>query len=136
MKNEVIDTRAARIWIDDDSILHFEILPEADVILADAQENIAICARLKRTERACLMIDLRAIKSITREARTYFAGNEAGELAEACAILIGSAGSRVIGNFFLGLNKPTFPTRLFSSEDKALAWLKEFPAKKETRERK
>jgi hypothetical protein len=32
-----------------------------------------------------------------------------------------------MGNFFLGLNKPHFPTKLFTSEEKAEVWLKEFP---------
>lgn len=32
--------------------------------------------------------------------------------------------TRAIDNFFMGLNKPLFPTRLFTSEEEALTWLK------------
>jgi hypothetical protein len=34
--------------------------------------------------------------------------------------------ARAIGNFFMGLNKPLIPTRLFTSEAEALGWLREF----------
>jgi hypothetical protein len=44
----------------------------------------------------------------------------------AAALLIGSPLTRAIGNFFMGLNKPLIPTRLFTSETEALAWLKGF----------
>jgi hypothetical protein len=39
------------------------------------------------------------------------------------ALLVGSPVTRVIGNFFIGLNKPRWPVRLFRSESDALAWL-------------
>jgi hypothetical protein len=42
------------------------------------------------------------------------------------ALLVGSPMSRAIGNFFIGLNKPLIPTRLFVSEPEALAWLRGF----------
>jgi hypothetical protein len=43
----------------------------------------------------------------------------------AFAIIIQSPLSRVIGNFFMGLNKPRVPARLFKSEKEAVKWLKE-----------
>ena len=33
---------------------------------------------------------------------------------------------RMMGNFFINVNKPKAPTRLFDDEAPALAWLKEF----------
>ena len=40
------------------------------------------------------------------------------------AIIVDSPVSRLIGSFFLGLNKPPFPTKLFTSEADAVEWLK------------
>jgi len=34
----------------------------------------------------------------------------------------------VIGNFFIGINKPPLPTRLFDDEPAAVAWLQQFVA--------
>jgi hypothetical protein len=44
----------------------------------------------------------------------------------ATALIISSPLSRAIGNFFLGLNRTSMPTRLFTSEADALAWLSEY----------
>ena len=39
-------------------------------------------------------------------------------------IIVGTPVSRVLGNFYLGLSNPHLPSRLFSSGDEALEWLK------------
>jgi hypothetical protein len=31
-----------------------------------------------------------------------------------------------IGNFFMGINKPASPTRMFTNPDRAVAWLSKF----------
>ena len=67
----------------------------------------------------------RKLHSISREARVFYA-NESASFACAVAILTQSPVSKVIGNFFVGLNKPSIPTRLFTLEQDALNWLLEF----------
>jgi len=44
------------------------------------------------------------------------------------ALLIASPLSRVLGNFYLRINRPETPTRLFSSEEEAGAWLRQVAA--------
>lgn len=65
------------------------------------------------------------IISITKEARDYFAtiGNE-GMLA--IGAIMPSTFNRMIGNFYLKVSKPTIPTLLFSTEEAAITWLKQF----------
>ena len=46
--------------------------------------------------------------------------------ARATALLTSSPVSKTIGNFFMGLNKPLSPTRLFTNSDKAIQWLHTF----------
>ena len=69
-------------------------------------------------------MDITEIDGMTREARQYFAGPETAKVESAAALLIKSPLTRAIGNFFLGFNKPLFPTRLFTSTEEALLWLK------------
>lgn len=73
------------------------------------------------------LMDIRKARGITREARSMFASAEAATLFAATALLVGSPLSRALGNFFLGLNKPQMPTRLFTDEAEALAWLRSSP---------
>ena len=73
-----------------------------------------------------MLVDLTHCKAISREARAYYAGEQAAKSGLAAALLIGSPLARAIGNFFMQINKPIFPARLFTSEAQALAWLKSF----------
>ncbi|MBI3240234.1 MAG: hypothetical protein HYZ43_15540 [Flavobacteriia bacterium] len=75
-------------------------------------------------EKFPILIDSRGIKSISREARSFFTTNGRATNTMAFAILIDSAVSKVVGNFFLGINKPAVPTKLFLDEELALQWLR------------
>jgi hypothetical protein len=77
-------------------------------------------------KRRVKFVDLTKVTAIHREARLYFAGEETAKVQSAAGLLIGSPLTRAIGNFFMGLNKPLIPTRLFTSEAEAIAWLKGF----------
>lgn len=70
-----------------------------------------------------LLIDMRGIKSITRDARDYMASVGA-ILVIAGALITGSQLNRTIGNIFLTIDKPPVPTKLFTNEQKARQWLK------------
>ena len=76
-------------------------------------------------KRLPIFVDITSLRSVTREARLYYR-DEASVHATAAAILIGSVVSRVIANFVIGLDKPAVPARLFTSETKAIGWLKGF----------
>jgi hypothetical protein len=72
-----------------------------------------------------LLVDMSGIKSTTREAREYLA-TIGSTLAKAAALITGSSFNRMLGNVFLTIDKPAVPTRLFTNEEKAKEWLKEF----------
>jgi hypothetical protein len=57
----------------------------------------------------------------TRPARLEFARRD--DLVSALALIASTPLSRVLGNFYLRVNKPLYPARLFDNEASALAWL-------------
>ncbi|MCW3072246.1 MAG: hypothetical protein JWO44_2136 [Bacteroidetes bacterium] len=62
----------------------------------------------------------------TPEARAYIASPESDPFASAEAYVIRSFPQKLVGNIYLGFNKPARPTRLFNNEEKAIEWLKTF----------
>jgi len=72
-----------------------------------------------------LLIDMKGIKSTTREARLYMASVGA-TLVKGAALITGSAVNRTIGNIFLKIDRPPVPLKLFTSEEKARHWLSQF----------
>lgn len=94
--------------------------------LDDAKENVAAVKKLSDNKRVPVLIDISGSKGITKEARDYFSSNEVAETQSACALIVKTLLARLIGSFFLGLNKTKFPIQLFTNEDDAEAWLKTF----------
>jgi hypothetical protein len=109
-----------------DDILRVISLPGAEETLDDAKQILAASQQLMQGTPRPMLVDLRKIRSHSREARQYYARPEASGSTRAAAILVGSPVSRMIGNFALGFNKMAVPTKLFTSEAEALDWLKEF----------
>ena len=74
-----------------------------------------------------MLVDMRLTTRITREARAYYAGGRTASIQRVTALLVSSPLSATIANFFMGLNKPVSPTRMFHDPGKAIAWLKRYP---------
>jgi len=117
-------SRVAKLWLGDDGIVRIIHVPGAQLTLEDAKETMASYLKLYKGKRRPLLVDTKTMKSMTRETRQYYAGAEAAKVASAAAIIVGTPVSRVLGNFYLGLSNPHLPSRLFTSEDEAMEWLK------------
>lgn len=100
-----------------------------DVGLEEARWNTQKVIELSGSSCPPLLVDIRFIRSISKEARDHFSMKGRTANVSAIALLIHSPVSRVIGNFYLGLSKPTVPTRLFTEEEKAKEWLRELKKK-------
>jgi hypothetical protein len=118
-----IVTRTERIWYAD-GIVHCVVLPTPSHTLADAHENSRAVASLAGGRRVAMLLDTRASRGLDREARLYYVRPEAAQELAALAMLIDSQMGRVFGNFFMRVNRPPFPLRLFNAEAEAIAWLK------------
>lgn len=126
MARKHYETRTGETLLGEDGIVRVRMFSGSRERLADAKANIAVYDQLCDGRKCPLLIDLNGSHSISQDARRYYSSEEAGKYISASALVIGSPVSRVLGSFFLGLNKPAYPVRLFTSEGDALEWLKEF----------
>ena len=110
---------------DDRGFIHAVMRPGCEMTLEDAKENVAAIFALAG-KRTPVLVDMRGVRSQTREARQYFGGAEAETATRAVALLIGSPVSRVLANFFLRVSNQRIPTQLFTDEALAAAWLRGF----------
>lgn len=117
-------TRTCTLWVD--GFVRGRFHEGAEVSADDARENLAVTARLAEGRRRPVLVDLRPVRSQSAEARAVFAGPEATAVSLAVALVTGSPLTRVLGNFFLGFNRPEVPTRLFKTVAEAEAWLATF----------
>jgi hypothetical protein len=123
----VVRLRTGIFWRKD-GILYGESLKDAEETLTDAKEQLMHQREMLIDGKAMpFVMDIRLARSLSRDARNYFASDEAREIFSATALIIGSPLSRTMGNFFLGLNRTRMPTRLFTSTTDAVAWLRTSP---------
>lgn len=110
-------------WLDKSGII-IAVANEHELhTLKDAQENHAITMALSHGIRRPFLIDMTKVKSMSREARAFYAGPEPSKALNAVAIVTHSNIGKLVANFFLGLTKPQLPTRLFTNTDSAIKWL-------------
>jgi len=107
-----------------DGVLRYRWDDGAEASIVDADESVAAVRELAGPDRLPLLVDMHGLKRLDRDARARF--SEADVVTRA-AFLVGSPLSRVLANFFLAVSRPTMPTRMFTSEDEAVAWLTEVP---------
>ena len=123
-----ITTRTEKIALHPSGIVICTVHKSIYMELEDSIENMNAITELSEGKKVPVIVDIQASKGASKACREYFASDEAAKVQSACVLLVSSPMSRLIGNFFIGLNKTKFPTRLFSDKDSAISWLKTFLA--------
>lgn len=108
------------VVLDSGGLLRLTWAPGASITEADAQAAMAEVNAVSGTSRHPLLVDMATPADVSRGARTVF-----GRPCQASRIaLLGSSHvDRVLANFVLGIHKRPCPTKFFTSEPDALAWL-------------
>lgn len=109
----------------EDGIVQIECRPQTIMDIAEARLSTRRVQELIGKEPKPLLCDLTNVVKMSRECRNHFAGREHAQVFSRCALIINNPISKIIGNFFLGANKPLRPTRLFTNIDDGIKWLKQ-----------
>jgi hypothetical protein len=98
-----------------------------DISIAEAKSHITDLKREFQNVLPALSIaNISAIKNSSKEARDYLGTPEVVTLLKANAVVANSTLSKIIVNLYLMFNKPSVPTKIFTDEAAALAWLTQF----------
>lgn len=121
MRKLLVENENAKIEFDEKIV--YAVWKQTNVCIERAKESVH--TRVTATEGKVypLLADTRAIKNISKEAREYLGSKSGSEGVSQAAILVKSSVGSVIANFFLQINKPLVPTKLFTSEEAAIKWL-------------
>ncbi|BDU26323.1 hypothetical protein [Flavobacterium sp. GSB-24] len=122
--HESYENRNARFWIEK-GILFFEYKPNTAIDLEVAMRVVADRIAFQNERQLPVFCDTRGIVSIDKAARDYLA--KSGSLLAKAVALIGSENvSMTMSTFYLEINKPSVPTRIFTVEQEAMDYLKSF----------
>ena len=109
----------------EDRILENHVLEGKCVDVKELHELKSINQSFIEDGFYCLLITSGHLAEITKEARKLSASAEFAQRTLAKAFLVESLGHRIIGDFYIRMNKPFIKTKLFTDREKALEWLRE-----------
>lgn len=103
-----------------DGVIHVIWKPEGTIDAADALAALAAVNEVCQGSEHPMLVDMAMTKAVSRDARSIFATPCA---ASRIALLGSNPVDRLIAAFFLGVHKPTCPSRFFTSRNEAMRWL-------------
>lgn len=121
--DQTIHHRCGIISLEKD-IYRFDVAEGAEITLEDAEELIRIGTEITKGLRVGALVDASANFTDTNESRKYFAEQTAARQFAAVAIVTKSLAQRLIVNFYINVNRPNVPTRMFGDKDEAMKWLR------------
>lgn len=121
--NNFITSSSGKTWLNDDGIIIAVADEQEYHTLEQAKENTAITLTVANGKRRPFLIDMSKVKSMSRDARVYYAGTEPVKAITAVAILTNSNVGKMVANFFIGLTHQHLPTKMFTDINEAINWL-------------
>ena len=119
-KHTVIEGEKFTVKYVPEGYMYISWLKDVEVNANDARAVMDAIVEASGGKRLPLMVDMTSMRKIDREARDVFSTTKK---VSRVALVVGTALSRTVGSFFVGLGKPENPTRLFTDEGEASNWL-------------
>lgn len=124
MKRMCTDDDLCQFWQEDGVVYGHYKQSEIDFQSAIRITETRIACAAGNDHPCCM--DFTQVQNVSKQAREYFGGPDAAKNLKALAVITNSPVGKVIGNFYMALNRPQFPFHIFNSKQKAYSWLKDF----------
>jgi hypothetical protein len=112
--------RAISVRVGSDGVVRLSWARGLRITGTMAREAMSMVDELNGDAQRPLLVDMTGTATLTRDARVVFTERCSASIV---ALVGRSAVDRVIANFALGVSAPPVPTRFFTSDPAAVAWL-------------
>ncbi|MGZ5243479.1 MAG: DUF7793 family protein [Bacteroidia bacterium] len=124
MNGNFFENNYIKAWYDNNIVFAEFKINKLD--LEAAKQTVMLRLGMVQGVNHLVLIDAQNVKTITKEARDYFASDEGTKFIIASALVLDSTVGKILGNFFLQISRPKVPLRLFTNKGDALEWLNTF----------
>jgi hypothetical protein len=114
------------LYLRSDGIMYVRISPEKEETVELVKEMVKKMGEMVNYKQVPVLAKHEEFALPEKDNREYWATKEACPYSKADAFMINSIAMKLISNFYLKFNKPERPTRMFTDEKEAIAWLKTF----------
>jgi hypothetical protein len=120
------DLDASIVSLRSDGILQIFMKPNRTMKLIDGQNMVKAFADLGGGKKYPLLFIAGDFTLANAEARYYAASEEANLYTVAVVFIVNNIAQKIMGNAFITFNKPVKPTKILTSEEEGVKWLKSF----------
>lgn len=124
MKTNYFENESAEFWVEND-VLFFSYKEGTKINQHVAAQVVKDRMEMQKGISYPVFCDMRGVKDSDKAGRDYLA-KEGSSMVNAVAVLIDSPVTKIMLNFYLNINKPTTPTRMFTDKNEALAYLEAY----------
>ena len=113
-------------WVSDHgSYLRLKVNASSGHGIDDAKSMLAALDRINPDSKPRRVVtDLRDITlGATSEARSFYSREMLPKHFQVTAVVTSSVAQRLLGSFFVMVNRPAIPVRFFTDEEEALRWI-------------
>ena len=121
-----IRVRTGKITYYGNGMIKFILKDGTEIEKDDIHEIHRTIDELTGGKKHSILTDARCEAKASKEARDYASSRSGERNTVAEAILVRSTSMKLLANFYIKFHKPKVPTKMFDSEDKAVAWLDKF----------
>lgn len=122
---KVLDTPYVHFELQNDLMIGI-YKKDLKINLDRAKEIVKVRQELADYKPVIGLIYNQGVVKMDKKAREYLASPEGVKGIIAAAIVVGSPFTSFMANFFVAVNKPKMPVRIFSNSEDALKWLQKF----------
>lgn len=121
-----------RMKEDKKGIVHTTLLKSFGITEKEAQEYLKICNELdKGTDKKLVIMDFRDVNYLTPNALKKLSSTTAANRTKAAAVVVSlqSPLVAIMTSFILKLSNEPYAVKLFTNEEEAINWLRQFKEK-------
>ena len=123
MMKRTVRSDFGEVSIRHEGVIVAKVFHNVEIDLERAKTFHALLEYLSKGEEHSAVIDLSGIATVTPDARAYLAeASSAWGKTIAVALITNTFTARVTGSFFLSVNKPSYPVKIFTDSLEAQHW--------------
>jgi hypothetical protein len=114
------------MFLREDGIVQIDVFPEEEITIEDVKQGVEYLKEIGGGKKFPLLFIAQEYSMPSDATREFLADRNSIPFSIAEAFVICSLPQKIVGNFYLRVNKPARPTQIFTKETDALIWLNSF----------
>lgn len=123
---EMLNNEFYRVSIIEEGLIHIHFKNTPGYDIEKHKSLLKFIEGALEYKKGLFVISLDPFMNFSDELKNFISSKEGAPLSIADAIIIDNTAKALLGNFYLKMNTPVRPTKLFKNTTEAIVWLKSF----------